>query len=359
MNPIDRANSQLHLLAGAIRVLPAPDVLLRVFLKREVEHSSRIENTIASARELALFDVDQDDARDEVREVHANLVALLFGCGSALPLSLRLIREMHAKLLSGVRGEDKRPGQFRSGQVYIGSTTGGLRNARFVPPPPGSDLEQCLRDYEQFLNPDERRPRRHFPPLVELALGHYQFECIHPFADGNGRMGRLLITLTGLKAGWLEFPLPYISPFLDRHRQEYCDLMLRVSTHGDWEAWIEFFCRAVEVECADGMKRVRAIDRLRSVYRERAQRAGRSNNLVRLADLLFVQQAVTATWVRRLLEISQPSAQGLIERLVDAGILTEATGRTYKRVYVADEIIRLIESDDPDSLGHPQVPGTP
>jgi Fic family protein len=350
LDPISKATAQLHLLAGAIRVLPDPKVLLRVFMRREVEHSSRIENTIASARELALFDAAQDTDRDEVREVHSNLVALEHGIASTDPLCLRLIREMHARLMAGVRGEDKSPGEFRRGQVYIGNERSGFKNARFVPPPPGPILEECLRDYEQFLNPTDRKPRTRYDPLIELAMSHYQFECIHPFADGNGRMGRLLITITGQKSGWLEFPLPYISPYFERTRQEYYDLLLRVSTHNDWSSWIEYFCRAVEVECADGMKRVRALDRLRTEYRHRAEAAGNSQNLPKLADHLFAQQAVTVAGVKQLLDVSQPAAQGLIDRLVAAGILTEVTGGKYKRVYLAEQIVRLIETDQPDQM---------
>lgn len=350
LEPISRATARLHLLAGAIRVLPDPRILLRVFMRREVEHSSKIENTIASARELALFDAARETARDEVREVHNNLVALEHGIASPSPLCLRLIKEMHARLMAGVRGEDKSPGKFRRGQVYIGNERAGFKAARFVPPPPGPILEECLRDFESFLNPTDRRPRKQYNQIIELALGHYQFESIHPFADGNGRMGRLLITITGNKSGWLEFPLPYLSPYFERTRQEYYDLLLRVSTHGDWSSWIAYFCRAIEVECADGMRRIRALDRLRSEYRRRAEAAGRSQNLPKLADHLFSRQAVTVASVGQFLGVSQPASQNLIDRLVGAGILTEVTGGKYRRVYLAEDVVRLIETDDPEAL---------
>ena len=350
LDPVSRATAQLHLLAGAIRVLPDPRILLRVFMRREVEHSSRIENTIASARELALFDAAQETDRDEVREVHRHFVALQYGMNSTSPLCLRLIREMHAELMKGVRGEEKHAGEFRTGQVYIGNESAGFKGARFVPPPPGAVLEESLRDFELFLNPSDRRPRKRYDPIIELAMSHYQFECIHPFADGNGRMGRLLITLTGQKSGWLEFPLPYISPYFEKTRQEYYDLLLRVSTHGDWPSWITYFCLAIETECTDGMKRVRALDRLRTDYRDRAEAAGNSQNLPKLADHLFAQQAVTVASVRQLLAVSQPAAQMLIDRLVDAGILSEITGGRYKRVYLAEAIVRLIETDHPEEL---------
>lgn len=350
LEPVSRATAQLHLLAGAIRVLPDPRILLKVFMRREVEHSSRIENTIASARELALFDAAQETDRDEVREVHNNLVALEHGIASPDPLCLRLIREMHARLMASVRGEDKSPGEFRRGQVYIGSERAGFKAARFVPPPPGPILEECLRDYELFLNPTDRRPRKQYNQIIELALSHYQFECIHPFADGNGRMGRLLITITGNKNGWLEFPLPYLSPYFERTRQEYYDLLLRVSTHGDWSSWIAYFCRAIEVECADGMRRIRALDRLRTEYRVRAEAVGNSQSLPKLADHLFSRQAVTVASVKQFLGVSQPASQKLIDRLVGAGILTEVTGGNYRRIYLAEEIVRLIETDRPDEI---------
>lgn len=343
------AQANLARLDGIVAGLPDPGILLYPFGVREAKLSSKIENTIASAEELAIFEANRSKARDEVREVRNYMDALEHGLKSKLPLGNRLFREMHEILMAGVRGQDKRPGEFRSTQVFIGDESKGFRSARFVPPPPGNELQQCLADFERFLNPagyGQSIAGARLPRLVEIAVAHYQFECIHPFSDGNGRLGRSIVAVSLCKEGLLSRPLTYVSAFFEKRRQDYYDLLLRVSTHGDWEAWVKFFCDAVATEALDGIRRARRLHDLRERY-VKAVTAKRGSVLAaRLVDWLFVRPAVTASSVARRLEVSIPSAQKHIDRLVRARILREITGGTYGRVYLARGITRAIEAEE-------------
>ncbi len=332
-------------LESLIQSLPDPQILLTPMRRREVAYSSKIENTIAAVQEVALAEINTADQRAEVLEVRNNLKALDLGAQSPLPMCLRLIREMHKELMTGVRGGEKTPGEFRTGQVFIGKDgPDAFRHARFVPPPPGQILHDCLSEYEKFLNPGPGRERPKKVLLLELAMSHYQFESIHPFSDGNGRLGRLIITLTGFKTGELAFPLPYISRYLEANRQEYYDRMLAVSQQGNWEGWFRFFCRAVLADCVDGADRARRLLKLRETYREKLQTARNSSLLLKLVDLLFKNTAVTVVTVRVALSITAPPAQKHIQTLVDLGVLREITGGNYARVWVADAILNVIET---------------
>lgn len=337
LSAADRALSEL---AGIGRTLPNPHILIRPFTRVEAVQSSQIEGTQASFRDLALFDA-AEEARTpggDVREVANYMTALDRGLDllRELPITLRLLREVHSELLTGVRGHDLRPGQFRDDQVHIGPPGAPIHEATFVPPPP-AEMAQCLYALERFINED-----RSLPILVRVALIHYQFEAIHPFRDGNGRIGRLLITLMLCSEGVLPSPLLYLSAFFMKHRQDYYDLLLRVSQRGDWSAWLRFFLRGVEIQSRDALRRA---DALRMYYKscQELLRARRSaGHLLRLLDDVFADAATTARRAQRSLGITARAAQQNIDRLVDAGILHEATGRQRSRIYIAPEIMRII-----------------
>jgi Fic family protein len=333
---------QLH---SAGKDLPNPHLLIQPLVRREAIYSSRIEGTVATAQELLLFDLAPrtPPARSDVQEVANYVGALKLGMRrrARLPVSLRLIRDLHAELMRGVRGEEKRPGEFRTIQNYIAQPGQPIEAARFVPPPP-EQLMACLDEFENYLH------RQHeWPFLIELPLIHYQFEAIHPFLDGNGRVGRLLITLLLLEKNLLVQPLLYLSAYLERNRKDYYDHLLAVSQQGRWTEWIEFFLRGVVEQARDAALRCRRLFELRKKYHQAVQQARVSALTLRLVDELFAFPAINARRVRDLLNVEAPSAYLHIGKLVRAGILREHTGKLRNRIFIAPDIVSIIESDTP------------
>lgn len=343
---LSAAETSLARLDGIAGTLVSPELLLRPLRIREAKLSSQIENTIATAEEIALAEAGRPTERNEGREVWNYIRALDHGIGSPLPLCNRLIKEMHQILMQDVRGDDKGPGEFRSVQNDIGKDGSRFADARFVPPPPGEHLENAMGDLERFLNSTSHG----LPWLVATAMAHYQFECIHPFRDGNGRLGRLLVALSMCKAGVLSRPLLYVSAYFEAHRQTYYDLLLRISTDGAWEPWIGFFCEAVASQAEDGIRRSRKLRELRDGFRARVSGKRASALSIALIDRLFERPAVTNAIVCDMLGITAPAAQKHLEALVAKGILTEVTGGSYGRVYVARPILAVVEADDPDTV---------
>jgi len=336
---IAAAERALSVLEGATQQLHNPHLLIGPFLTREAKLSSAIENTFASARELALFDLDARavDDRDQTREVMNYIRALEHGLRSELPLCLRLLREMHAVLMKGVPTRARRIGDFRSGQAAIGSTE-RFEEARYVAPPAG-ELQPCLDAFESYLaTPDD------LPRLVRFALLHYQFEAIHPFEDGNGRLGRLLIVLQLCKQAQMTHPAIYVSGFFEAHRQDYYDLLLRVSTDGAWLDWIRFFLRAVESQAIDALSRARRIIELNQQHQKRVREKRASALLPVLVDRLYERPALTIAEVSRICRVTPRAAALAVRRLVEKGILVEATGRKKNRIFIAPEILDVIES---------------
>lgn len=257
-------------------------------------------------------------------------------------MSQRLIREMHRILMEDVRGGDQTPGKFRRNQVHIGPEGLGLADARSMPPPPGQALTNAIRDLEAFL-----QSPINLPIVVRLALIHYQFEAIHPFNVGNGRVGRLLMSLLLCLEDALPQPLLYLSSYLELHRQQYDDHLLAVSQRGAWNAWIEFFLEGVTTTAADAVGRANRLRELRATYHQQVQSARASALLITLVDHLFAQPAVTAAGVRALLSVTPRTAQQHIDRLRDAGILSEVTGQKRNRIYLAHRIIRTLHDQNP------------
>ncbi|HOU59328.1 MAG TPA: Fic family protein [Kiritimatiellia bacterium] len=338
LSDADRALSEL---AGIARTLPNPHLLIAPFVRREAVLSSRIEGTQASYSDLLFFEAANLREKDvpDVREVANYVKALEYGLKrvETLPLSLRLIREIHAQLLDGVRGDHLTPGEFRRTQNWIGPAGCTLQDATYVPPPV-TQMHECLSTLEKYFHsPSE------LPPLVRLALVHYQFESIHPFLDGNGRIGRLLITLLLCKERLLPQPLLYLSEFFERKRDEYYRLLLAVSQRGAWHDWISYFLRAVASQSRDAIRRSDQLLALRQAYREKLQEARASALLLQIVDDLFLYPAITNPGTSKRLGITPRAAQLNIDKLVTVGILTEATGQRRNRVYVAAEIVHVLE----------------
>jgi len=248
------------------------------------------------------------------------------------------MRELHGALLKGVRGEDRRPGEFRQWQNFIGKRGQNINEARFVPPPV-SEMTVALNELERFIHsPTE------FPFLIWLTLIHYQFEAIHPFMDGNGRVGRLLIPVLLCEHGKLSQPLLYLSAYFEKNREDYVNRLLRVSQAGEWLAWIRFFLLGVAEQSRDAVRRSRRLLELREGYRVKMQKRRASALLLQLIDDLFAYPATTVSGARRRLNVTYPSAKMNIEKLTQAGILNKSDA-SHNPSYIAPEIVAIIEMD--------------
>ena len=340
---LSQADFALGQLRGIGQTLPNAQLLIAPFLRREAVLASRIEGTIASLDQLILFEVEpsRESQNSDVGEVANYVSAMEYGLRrlEELPVSLRLIRELHGKLLTGVRSQDRRPGEFRQTKNAIAQQGRPLEEARYIPPPV-AQMNQALSDFELFLHePTE------LPILIQLALIHYQFEATHPFLDGNGRIGRLLLSLLLCEKGYLTEPILYLSGFLEKHRDRYIDSLLRVSKFGDWAGWVDFFLEGVAEQSQDAIERSRLLLDLRQQYREKAQTARASALPLQLIDELFHIPALTITMARGLLDVTHVSAQRSVERLVDLGILEEVTGQQRNRLSLAREILSTVNSE--------------
>jgi Fic family protein len=344
INLLSEATLALGELKGVGQMLPNPHLLIGPFLRREAVSSSRIEGTVTDLRQLLLFEADPsgEQQSDDGREVANYVDSLNYGLKrlSDLPVSLRLIREVHALLMSGVRGEDKMPGEFRRRQNMIARPGQSPRLARFVPPPV-AEMQDALHALEKYIAGPSG-----LPVLIDLALVHYQFETIHPFLDGNGRLGRLLISLLLCERGLLTQPLLYLSSYFEAHRDEYMDLLLEVSRRGQWTAWIDFFLKGVARQSRLAIGRANALVLLREDYRSRVRAFTRSSSAAGLVDLLFAQPAVTTKQSAAKLGLSFRAASLIIAKFVEQNILEEATGKGRNRIYIAPEILRTIQQDE-------------
>lgn len=324
-------------------------------LRREAIVSSRMEGTITTPEELVLLEVSgtpRDSQDQDTQEVLNYIRAMQHGMSRLreLPVCLRLFREIHRELVRGVRGERERPAEFRDIQNWIGNRGEPIHEARFVPPPV-SEMLAALDDLEQYLH---REPADHDPPLlVELALVHYQFEAIHPFRDGNGRIGRLLVPLLLCSRGRMRDPLLYLSSFFERHRATYMDLLLRVSQRGDWRAWVQFFLEGVIESANEAVQQVEGLLTLRDRYHKQFQAARSSALLQRLIDELFQSPAITIGRAAKLLHVTPAAASYNIGKLQASGMLTEATGRRKNKIFIATEILAFTRDA---GAGRPELP---
>ena len=347
---LGRAERALGHLTGTLRAAGkqvSKDLIITPLLRREAISSSRIEGTNTTPEQLVLLELearDTEPSRDlsDTQEVLNYLTALNHGFDRLreIPVCLRLLQELHEVLMRNVRGDAERPGEFRTVQNFIGSSQ-DIRQARFVPPPV-PDMRRCLEELEKYMNGAEDM----LPHLVRIALVHYQFEAIHPFRDGNGRVGRLIVPLLLCSYERLEEPTLYLSPFLEKHRTRYIDLMLRVSQTGDYESWVRFFLEAVDSSALESIRRAEALLELREAYRQRLQGKRASAALLALVDGLFSRPSVSLARAAELLGgVTAASASANVRKLVEAGILREVTGRKRDQRFVASEILRTAHSD--------------
>jgi Fic family protein len=337
---LERALLACGRLDAVTTLLPDPDFFLYAYVRREAVLSSQIEGTQSSLSDLLLFELDQAPGVpfDDVAEVSNYVAALEHGMSrlrEGFPLSNRLIREIHARLLASGRGAGKNPGEFRHSQNWIGGTRPG--NAHFVPPPP-QELEPCMAALEGFLH-DPAAPGA----LVKAALAHVQFETIHPFLDGNGRVGRLLIALVLHHEDVLRQPLLYLSLYFKQHRAEYYRLLDAVRTSGDWEAWLDFFLEGVEQTATGAVDTAHRLLALFDADAARLRALGRTAaNALRLFDVLRERPVASVNLLAERAGVSFATAARLIEALVELGIVREITGRKRQRVFAYQAYLDIL-----------------
>lgn len=343
---ISRATQSMGELSGLGRGLANPMLVIRPFLRKEAVASSKIEGTVTTMSDLVLYEAGKNerDLNPDTVEVRNYGRALELGIPmlETLPVSNRLILELHKILMTGVghgRGAHIVPGEFKRDQNWIGARL--IQNARFVPPPPRESLD-CMGDLERFIHADDDN----MPLIVKLALIHYQFETIHPFPDGNGRIGRLLIPLILAERKEMSHPLLYLSSYLEKHYDRYIDLMFEVSRTGAWETWIRFFLEAVIASCADGIKKAQALQDLHRDYLQRVQTARSSALLGKLVDDLFNIPATTIRHTQHLLDISYNAAKNNIDRLIEAGILQPEQNPGRPAWFIATGIVAVSNRDE-------------
>ena len=338
---LTEAEAALGRLAGAGRLLPNPHLLIRPYLLREALSSARIEGTQASLLGVLEADAGGKERNPDIEEVLNYMLAMQRGLDllNYLPFSLRLIREMHGILLSGVRGQEHQPGEVRSSQNWIGPPGSTLNTASFVPPPP-DELGFLLSDWEHFVHKDLI-----IPTLVQSGLLHYQFETIHPFLDGNGRMGRLLIVFHLVIKDRLPQPLLYLSSYFERYRDEYFSRLQGIRERGELEPWLRFYLRGVETQANDAVRRAERLVDLREQYRSRVMESTRSQ-AVSLVDSLIANPIVNARRAETDLEVMRSTALRLLDALKDLGILTEIDpGPRRQRRFIATEVMSILEED--------------
>ncbi len=341
----EQAVLSLGNLGAIIPSLKSPQLVIGPFLRREAVLSSRIEGTHTGIQQLYLFEADEAPRRREesddiadAREVQNYLKALHYALEQlkSRPIHNRLLKETHEILLKNVRGEDKAPGHYRWKLAFVGSSV--IEEARYVGPP-GERVDGLMNELEKFINCESST----IPALIRIALVHYQFEAIHPFNDGNGRIGRLLISMLLSVYGILPEPFLYLSAYFERNRTEYGESLWQVSRRGAWHEWIRFFLEGVKLEADDASRRARTLIDLREEYRTRLQSMHGSAKLLELVDCLFQVPVIHVNGAKRILRMSYGGAKNCVQQLVDLGFLKEATGRRRNRLYVAEPVMEQLE----------------
>jgi Fic family protein len=338
---IEQANRALGRLDGVTMLLPDISLFLYLYIRKEALLSSQIEGTQSSLSDLLLFESSEAIGvpLDDVQEVSNYVAAMNYGLErlrGGFPLSLRLLRDIHAVLLAKGRGSDKTPGEFRRSQSWIGGTRPG--NASFVPPPP-EEVIACMGALEKFLHDDPVRT----PTLIKAALAHVQFETIHPFLDGNGRLGRLLITFLLCAEGAVSEPLLYLSLYFKTHRTKYYELLQKVRLEGAWEEWLQFFLIGVRETADQAANAAKRILQLFERDRRRMEAHGRVNSsTLRIHQLLQAKPLLTIAEASHRVGLSAPTVAASLAALAEVGIVREITGRKRNRVYLYTDYLAIL-----------------
>lgn len=338
---LSRADRTLARLDGVTTVMPNPDLFIAMYVKKEALLSSQIEGTQASLEGVLEYEANLPTTDDinQVKEVINYIKAMNHGLERliSLPLSNRLLKEIHEILLKDVRGSCKSPGEFKQSQNWVGPGGAPLSQAFFVPPPP-QETDAAMGDLEKYFYADDDAP-----VLIRIALIHAQFETIHPFIDGNGRIGRLLITFYLLWKGVLQKPLLYLSYYLKKNRAEYYDLLMKVRLDGDWEAWVKFFLKGIAEVSDEATKTAREIIQLKeNLIGVLCKQKIASTYAIRLLDNLYQQPLITTTDVKKTLNVSNMAALQLVRKFEKAGILKEISGKKRYQQFLFAEYLDII-----------------
>ncbi|MGB2697658.1 MAG: Fic family protein [Candidatus Zixiibacteriota bacterium] len=345
VNTLSEADRLLGELSGTGRLLINPYLLISPYIRREAVSSSRIEGTQASLNDLFFFEAERmrKPKAPDVYEVLNYVRAMSYGIKRLrkLPVSTRLVCEIHKILMKNVRGEHATPGEFRRSQNWIGTPGCLLNEATFVPPPV-EEMKQTLSDWEKYLHSNSSEP-----PLIQCALMHYQFEAIHPFLDGNGRIGRLLITFFLCERGYLTQPLLYLSAFFDKFRDGYYSRLLAISQRGDWRGWIQFFLRGMVTQCKHALSDAKKILDLHTEYQNALESTKKIPETAhRLVDEIFQNPVISISGLSRRWNLPFNSVKGGVLRLINIGILQEATKRKRNKLYIAPRLMNLLTATE-------------
>jgi Fic family protein len=347
---LSHADISLGRLDGVVKVIPDPDFFVGMYVRREAVLSSQIEGTQSTLEDLLEVELEPETEgrHGDVGDIVNYVAAMNYGLSrlKELPLSLRLIREIHAELLRGGRGSHATPGEFRRTQNWIGAKGATLRQATFVPPPV-PEMKEALGDFEKFLHSDEDNAL-----LIMAGLAHAQFETIHPFLDGNGRVGRLLITFLLVHGQALRAPLLYLSYYFKLHRAEYYDRLMAVRLRGDWEGWLRFFLRGVAETAEQATDTAERIFELRERNRTLVMSDTGPNGL-KLLSMLFHRPLVNVNAVGRELDVTFPTANRLVARFEELGLLRELTGQRRSRLFRYEPYLQLFDESAPLDSGMP------
>jgi Fic family protein len=352
---LEKAVAELGRLDGVAKVIPDPDFFVSMYVRREAVLSSQIEGTQSTLEDLLERELEDDETNplSDVLDIVNYVQAMNFGLEriKTLPLSLRLIREIHKELLRDGRGSKATPGEFRRSQNWIGPQGATLRQATFIPPPV-PEMKNALHQLESFLHEDGR-----YPTLIEVGLAHAQFETIHPFLDGNGRVGRLLNTFLLVHRGMLRQPLLYLSHFFKLHRTEYYDRLMAVRLRGDWEGWINFFLGGVVLTAREATETAEKLFELRETHRKLIIERNLSQNGLTLLSHLFRRPLVNINLVASLLGSTFPTASRLVSSFEEMGLLREITGQKRSRMFRYQPYLALF--DDAAVGSESEEPGDP
>lgn len=343
--PLAAAMQAIGELNGAGRGLTDPSLVIRPLQRKEALLSSSMEGTYSTANALAMAEADAeayvDESTIEVRN-YIRAFEVADRLRLELPISNRLIKQTHFELLRGARGDrgaHKRPGEYKDQQNFIGGRNRQIENARFIPPPP-AEAENAMADLERYIN---RQQRGTTPAIIDAALFHYQFETIHPFADGNGRVGRILLPIFLMQEGILERPLLYFSPAVEGRKDDYVDLMLAVSRSGDWTGWIQFFLDMVVSSCRSACRTLSELDRLRQDFRARVTSSGGTARDMMTIDDLFARPVVSIPQIAERRGITYPAAKAAVDRLIALHILSEIDATANPKLFICWPVIHLSE----------------
>ena len=351
---LSEADTALGRLDGIVGVVPDPDLFVGMYVRREAVLSSQIEGTQSSLGDLLQEELEPaPDGTTDVQDIVRYVAAMNYGLGrlDTLPLSLRLIREIHAELLGSGRGATATPGDFRKTQNWIGPPGATLSSATFVPPSV-PEMKNALDAFEKFLHQTQEHPT-----LIEVGLAHAQFETIHPFLDGNGRVGRLLVTLLIVERGVLARPLLYLSHYFKLHCLEYYDRLMAVRLEGDWEGWIKFFLDGVSTTAAEATRTAKLIFELRERHRQMILDQNMGQHAMTLLSEMFRRPVIDVKRAAEIMGTSFATANGVVSKMEGIGILRETTGQRRFRKYRYEPYVELFEDAGEDSTGPAEVTG--